>query len=146
MGIETKTVTLKKTTARAISRALTGEDLTKYLDRLATIVHTISRVEVEKATTAANYAARLKELKQELQEISIKIRERKEEKEIPCSWLYHWDTGLKELMADDTGEVVEKDEITEQEYLEHKRAIEQGELPLDATEAIGVEETQPSGD
>ncbi len=128
---------------RKLMRPLTMLDMNRYRDELAQIVQKLGDVEAAKAATTAKYGGELKELKKNLNEVSRKIRERREEKLIDCFWKYYWTLGKKDLVEEDTGDVLESANITDQEFETHQKEKEekrQKELPLE--EAKAKEPTQ----
>lgn len=114
-------------TFRPLFCNLTNEELLKYGHELAGKVQDIGEAESAKKASADHWKDEITRLETELKILQRKVSTRQEERSVECTWLYHWETGLKELARLDTPDIqiVEKGTITDAERQMHTDELEE---------------------
>jgi hypothetical protein len=98
---------MKTTEKRNLDVELTDLEVAAYADSLAIDKINLDNMKEEKARSNKAYTESIKELDEALTEVAIKVRSKKEEREVECRWDYDFTLNTKTLIRTDTGEVVE---------------------------------------
>jgi len=128
----------KNTVLRRAFIHIDDAKMADYRDQLARTVQDIRAAEQEKATVASTFASQLKRLNKDLNDLTQKIIDRREEQGVRCYWVHYWESNYKELRISATGEIIEKGQITDEEWTEHDKVVQE-ELPLAGAEETAAE-------
>lgn len=100
---------------RQLMVKLTDDEIVKYSKELAKHSQDVVMLEDAKADAAKKYAAQIQTEKCIIKELSRKVEKGEEEREIECQWEYDFKEGFKRLFRNDTGEIVLKERIKDEE-------------------------------
>ncbi len=77
----------------------------KYIDNV--------QLEADKKGLVAEYKAKIDVILGEMGLLSQKVSTQHEWRDVECHWAYNWKTDRKELVREDTGEMVREEKITQ---------------------------------
>lgn len=100
---------------RQLNVKLTEEELVRYSKELAKQSQDIVALEDAKADSAKKYAAQIQTAKCIIKELSRKVESGEEPRDIECQWEYDFKENIKRLFRNDTGEIVLKERIKDEE-------------------------------
>jgi hypothetical protein len=118
-----------KTFPKLLEVDLVDEQRLAYGRELAQLDADIETLEGEKREATKSFRDSIREKKARARQVSRILREGKDEQEVPVQWNYKWSEGTKTLIRTDTGAVVERGTITDDE---RQMAFEMGETKAEA--------------
>jgi DNA polymerase II small subunit/DNA polymerase delta subunit B len=105
---------------RELSVALTDSEVNHKAQDLVALMLEFDTVEDEKRTRTAEFSEQLKELRNRMRALSRVIREKKEQRSVPCEVRFHSPVvGTKQTVRLDTNEMIEETEMTQEERQEN---------------------------
>lgn len=94
---------------------LTHEELDQRRDKIASLIHNKTCVEIEKKTASDVFNKRLKEIDTDIQQQAREIRERAEYREVLVSRETDYKLGVEQVIREDTGEPVDSRPLKSEE-------------------------------
>lgn len=119
---------------RILPCELSERELQERSDELANEVAKLREVEAEKREVMREFGDRIKAHDLVIDSLSKIVRDRSEEKEVPC--LVVWNApkrGMKQIIRLDTNEVVDELDMTDNDK---QRAADEQQLPLPGLEVV----------
>jgi len=100
---------------RVLPVKLTDEELLNYANEMATKLEEKDMAERRKKEVVAEYGAKLTSLNAEIISLSNKVKNKEEHRDVDCEWTYRWDISKKELIRNDTLEIIKTEPIADYE-------------------------------
>ena len=94
---------------------LTESELKEYAKTLSEKYIEHNQLEADKKGVVAEYKAKTDTLEGQLSLLSQKVSTQQEWRDVECHWDYNWKIDAKRLIREDTGEIVRRDKISQQD-------------------------------
>lgn len=127
---------------RNLTVKLSEEELKQRASQQAGVYQQYWKVDEEKKVVNKDYANKLGTLKKELDRLSLAVQNHEEVRAVECEWHPNFATNEMELMRCDTGELVQKRDMTEKERQENLLDLPGVKTSSDDPFAPKVEETE----
>jgi len=98
-------------TSRNLPCVLTDIEKLEYGRRLADSENELETIEAEKKSAVDGFTERTSAVAVEIRRLVSCIRDGIERREVECEWIYHWETFTKQLVRQDTGEIIQSDSM-----------------------------------
>jgi hypothetical protein len=92
---------------------LSAKELADYAQTLSEKYIDNVQLEADKKGLVAEYKAKIDVILGEMGLLSQKVSTQHEWRDVECHWAYNWKTDKKELVREDTGEIVRVDKISQ---------------------------------
>lgn len=92
---------------------LTPKELADYAKTLSEKYIENVQLEADKKGVVAEYKAKIDVILGQMGLLSQKVSTQCEWRDVECHWAYNWDTDRKELVREDSGEVVKEEKISQ---------------------------------
>lgn len=92
---------------------LTPQELSDYAKEMSEKYIEHGQLEADKKGVVAEYKGRTEVLEGQLNLLSQKVSTQHEWRDVECHWAYDWKTDKKQLVREDTGEIVKESKITQ---------------------------------
>jgi len=110
---QTKIVpTVSDTYKENLKTRLTPEEHATYAKDLSNKYIENVQLEADKKGVMAEFKAKVDVIQGQMALLSQKVSTQHEWRDIDCHWLLDWNTGMKALIREDTGEIVREEKIT----------------------------------
>lgn len=102
-------------TTRDLPCILNDDEIRLYGRKLADLEHHREQVALKKKAAVGGFKVELDAIDAGIRDLVTAIRDGMDRREVPCEWVYHWESFAKELMRTDTGGIIERDMIGDDE-------------------------------
>lgn len=106
---------MEKRVTRILPVKLTSREVVERGQLAAQVIHKIDEVEREKKRVTADAKEQTDRLESELRRLSYIVEREEEDRTVECFWRFDFMKNEKNLLRDDTGEVVETKAMTDEE-------------------------------
>jgi len=106
---------------------LTEVEIMSYSKNIARSCQDKKQTEDQKKEVVSDFTAKISRIDAEINELSRKISQGYEYREVECYWEYQWDDGVKNLYRKDTLELVKSEPIETWERQERLRLYPESE-------------------
>lgn len=103
---------------------LTPEEVRERLEQSAVMIGEIEKQEIDAKAKAKADKEAIETLRAQLSQLSREARDREAFKDVTCRWEPHYDRGEAVLKRTDTGEVIDRRGLSEQELQTHLPVFE----------------------
>ena len=106
---------------KSLKTILTEKEVLVYSKQLAKANQDVGQIEAQLKEVKDDFKARASKVEAEIDILSRKVSTGEEYKEVQCFEQFNWKDGTKEIIREDSGEVVASYDITEYEKQEHMK-------------------------
>lgn len=127
---------MEKRVTRILPVKLSKSEVVERGQLAAQVLHKIDEAEAEKKRVAADVKERTEALESELRRLSYIVEREEEDRTVECSWHFDFMKNEKNLIREDTGEVVETKPMTDEE---RQIALEMGDQKEPETAEVAAQ-------
>lgn len=104
-------------TSKLLRVEFTAEEMTEKSHAMATAIQNLAQIEDDRKTAAAEFSARIKEVKNKIEKLSNEITRKHRMEDVDCEWYLNCPTeGMKVLVRLDTHETIDTRAMIPSDY------------------------------